>query len=343
MDSSTSKSTLSYSKPWTLRIFDALPGNPAQIGVAFTLTLLTIFFLGRVLADGASTSTPGDLRIAITQILMVTYSASAYAYLLIVARETTQGLSPIAQHLPDWQIIADRAGRHRVWIPVLIGAVSYLIIGVGVTNVTTPDLAGPWQWQTWNYDVFWHRGTTAFFSYWTGCLSSVMLIESIRLSRLTDDISSMDLLDLRPYQPLIRQGLTNALLLIGMVSVLSLLGVESRYWPALIGFWITFMILAWIGLMLPLRGIRRKIRLAKQQELAWCEQRLGEARDALKSGASDQRPISEILAYQKLVESIRNWPFDNSTLARFTLYLLIPLGSWFGGAMVERGLDFILS
>ena len=35
--------------------------------------------------------------------------------------------------------------------------------------------------------------------------------------------------------------------------------------------------------------------------------------------------------------------FDSLTLVRFTLYLLIPLGSWLGGAFVERGLDFILS
>ncbi len=33
---------------------------------------------------------------------------------------------------------------------------------------------------------------------------------------------------------------------------------------------------------------------------------------------------------------MREWPFDTSTFLRFALYLLIPMGSWFGGAVVER-------
>jgi len=44
-----------------------------------------------------------------------------------------------------------------------------------------------------------------------------------------------------------------------------------------------------------------------------------------------------------MIENQRNWPFENSILVRFALYLLIPLGSWLGGAFVERGLDLILS
>jgi hypothetical protein len=130
---------------------------------------------------------------------------------------------------------------------------------------------------------------------------------------------------------------------IGMVSVMSLLGVESRYGPVLVGFWIMFIMLAWIGMMLPLRGIRKKIRVAKDQELDWCRQSLRVSRDALKSGAGKQQSIAEIMAYRTMIENIRNWPFDNPTLVRFTLYLLIPLGSWLGGAFVERGLDFFLS
>ena len=53
--------------------------------------------------------------------------------------------------------------------------------------------------------------------------------------------------------------------------------------------------------------------------------------------------IAEIIAYKSVIENIRNWPFDNPTLTRFALYLLIPLVSWFGGAFVERGLDLFLS
>lgn len=333
----------SYTTPWTLRAYDALPSNPIWIGIVFTFGLLLIFFVGRALVDGAENSTPDDLRVAITQILMTAYSASAYAYLLMTARKTTHDLSPVAQDVPHWQAIVDQAGKHPWWILPLVGAVSFLVVGVAVTNATTPEPMNPWEWQDWNYDVLWHRATTVLFVWWIGCFCYVIVVESARLSRLSDDITSVDILDMRPYQPLIRQGLTNALLVIGMVSVLSLLGIESRYVPVLIGFWITFTVLAWIGLMLPLRGIRKKIRVAKDQELDWCRQSLKASRDALKSGAGEQKSITEIMAYRTMIENIRNWPFDNSTLVRFTVYLLIPLGSWLGGAFVERGLDFFLS
>ena len=333
----------SYKLPLTLRAYDALPGHPFWIAVAFTLTLIVTFFAGRMIVDGARHSTPDDLRIAITQILMVAYSASAYAYLLISARRTTRDLSNVARESPQRRTAVDLAGKHPWWILVLVGTASILLIGVPVTNVTTPAPVNPWDWQGWNYDVAWHRATSVFFAWWISCFCYVVVVESARLSSLSSNIESVDLLDMSPYRPLMRQGLTNALLVIGMASVLSLLAVESRYVPVLVFFWIEFVVLAWIGMMLPLRGIRQKIRVAKERELDWCRRNLRTSRDALKSGSDQGQSIAEILAYKAMIEDIRNWPFDSPTLVRFSLYLLIPLGSWLGGAFVERGLDLVLS
>lgn len=331
-----------YATPWTLRAYDAIPGNPFWIGIVFAIGLLLIFFAGRTFFGGAG-STPDDLRVAIIQILMTAYSASAYAYVLMTARQTTQDLSPVARNLPEWPTIAARAGNHPWWILLLVGAASYLIVGVSVTNATTPAPVNPWDWQNWNYDIWWHRATTVLFVWWIGCFCYVTVVESGRLSDLSDSMEPPDLLEMQPYRPLIRQGLSNALLVIGTVSVMSLLGFEARYGPVLAGFWIVFILLAWSGLMLPLRGIRKKITAAKDEELDWCRQGLKDARNALKSGRGDRQSIAELIAYKTMIENIRNWPFDNPTLVRFTLYLLIPLGSWLGGAIVERSLDVFLS
>lgn len=333
----------SYTTPWTAKIYNTLPGNPISIGSGFAVGLLIVFFVGRAILGSDIDATPEELRVAVTQILITAYCATAYAYLLTAARRTTNELSLAIQDLPDRAAIVDLAGKHSRWVLPVIGAATYLIVGVGVTNATTPEPANPWYWQGWTYDVFWHRATTVFFVWWIGCFNYVIVVESARLSRMSDNIEELDLLDMQPYQPLIRQGLTNALLVIGLVSVISLLGVESRYWPTLVGFWIVFIVLAWIGLMLPLRAIRKKFRFTKNQELDWCKQSLKASRDALKSVSREGRSIADTLAYQTVIDELRNWPFDNSTLIRFTLYLLIPLGSWLGGAFVERGLDFILS
>ena len=333
----------SYTAPWTLRAYDALPGNPLSIGIGFTFVLLLIFFVGRSVLDGAHRSTPDELWVAISQILMTAYCASAYAYLLQTARTTTLGLAPVAEEVPGWQEVMARAGRHPWWVLPLVGAVNYLFIGVPVTNATTVAPSDPWDWQSWSYDVFWHRATTVLFVWWLGCLCYVTVVESLRLSRLSESMESPDLLELQPYRPLVRQGLTNALLVIGVVSVLSLLAIESRYWTVLVGFWISFIVLAWTGMMLPLRGMRKKIRAAKEKELDWCTQKLKVARGELKSGGSRHQSVAEIMAYRAAIEDVRNWPFDNPTLARFFLYLLIPLASWLGGAFVERGLDLFLA
>ena len=343
MSSNTSTIAKAYTTPWTLRVYEALPGNPLWIGIGFTVALLVIFFVGRSLVADGERSTPDDFRVAITQILMTGYSASAYAYLLMTARKTTLELSPVARHLPQWQTIADRAGKHPWWLLLLVGAAGYLIIGVTATNATTPEPVNPWDWRAWNYDVFWHRASTVFFVWWLACLCHVSVVESVRLSRLSGKLESLDLFELGPYQPLVRQGLTNALLIIGMVSIMSLLGVESRYWPMLVGLWAVFILLAWAGMMLPLSGIRKKIRIAKEKELEWCNRALKVARDELKSGAGEQRSISEVITYKTMIENVRNWPFDSPTLVRFSLYLLIPIGSWLGGALVERSLDLFLS
>ncbi|HSJ95999.1 MAG TPA: hypothetical protein VLC53_02940 [Myxococcota bacterium] len=88
-----------------------------------------------------------------------------------------------------------------------------------------------------------------------------------------------------------------------------------------------------------LRGARDAIAAAKRAELAASRQALRAARaDAL--GA---RPLADVLAWRGFVESVPEWPFDAPTLLRLALYLAIPVGSWLGGALVERLVDALLS
>ena len=342
MKTSVDAPTNSYRLLLTLRVHKVLPGNAAAIGVALAVILILIYWSGRILLNGASNSSFEDLFVAVTQILVLAYAVSAYAYLRKRVRQTASELSTVADDEQGWHSASDQIGRHPGWLLFTVGLVNYLVIGVFVTNITTPDTVNPWDWRSWTYDLYWHRITTVLFVAYMACFFYVLVVDSLRLSRLTDKTGSIDLLDLTPLHPLTRQGLTNALLVIGMVSVLSLFAVEARYWPVLVGFWLSFILLAWIGMMLPLRGIRKTIKAARQQELDWCEQRLRASRDALKSDNGGQSSIAEVVAYKATIESIRNWPFDHLTLTRFALYLLIPLGSWLGGAFVERGLDLVL-
>jgi hypothetical protein len=98
--------------------------------------------------------------------------------------------------------------------------------------------------------------------------------------------------------------------------------------------------LATAAFLLPVRGLRRQIRARKTEKLAQLRDEIRKneklvAESGTKSAEASTR-LPALLAFEKRVESVREWPFDAPTLTRFFLYVAIPLGSWVGGALVER-------
>ncbi len=85
------------------------------------------------------------------------------------------------------------------------------------------------------------------------------------------------------------------------------------------------------------------IRAVKREELGQLKPRVRQARDdALTGDISTQGRLADLVTYKTQVESTREWSFDSSTLLRFGLYLLIPVASMVGGALVERVVDTLL-
>jgi hypothetical protein len=192
-------------------------------------------------------------------------------------------------------------------------------------------------------------------------LGARLVLQSLELSRLADRVRGLDLLDLSPLAPFAQQGLVNALLILGFAAVYSLFLVDLRY----LGMGLVVLVfttsVATLGLLAPLAGARRRVREAKRGELAWCRARLREARRLLEEGirvpdpATPSRPdepvlrrrvrrahLDELVAWEARVAAVREWPLDPGVLRRFALYLLIPLASWSGAALVERWIDAAL-
>jgi hypothetical protein len=101
-----------------------------------------------------------------------------------------------------------------------------------------------------------------------------------------------------------------------------------------------FTAVATLAFVFPVRGLRRQIQVRKAKKLA---QLRGEIRhnEELMAGSGNESAeagakMPGLLAYMEKIESVREWPFDAPTLTRFFLYVAIPLGSWVGGALVER-------
>ena len=156
--------------------------------------------------------------------------------------------------------------------------------------------------------------------------------------------SDVDLLNLEYLYAIGRRGLRTALVwLVGMsIGGLFLLDTGFGLWGAALFLALGFGI-GLVVLLRPARGVRSLIRAVKREERARLEPLLRQARDdALTGDASTQGRLTDLLAYKTQVESTPEWPFDSSTLWRFGLYLLIPVASMIGGALVERAVDMVL-
>lgn len=105
--------------------------------------------------------------------------------------------------------------------------------------------------------------------------------------------------------------------------------------------------LATAALLAPTLGVRRNVARTKARELEVVVEAIRRERDRLlEPGLTSSRPhagrLGDLVRYESLVRSVREWPFDLSIVSRSALFILLGAGSWVGGAMVERGLGVLL-
>jgi hypothetical protein len=166
-------------------------------------------------------------------------------------------------------------------------------------------------------------------------------------TRIEARIKTIDLLDLRPLVPFARRGLRSAFFWLAGSSIASLIFLGQGFQ------WATALVLAGtltlgtLALLLPVRGVHRRIRAAKQAELTRVRDAIRGDRDLLLrqpgDAASPAAPrLPALLAYESRIAEVNTWPFDTPTLARFGLLMAVAVGSWLGGAVVERALGLFL-
>jgi len=151
----------------------------------------------------------------------------------------------------------------------------------------------------------------------------------------------VDLLDIRSLAPLARRGQRSALawVLLSMIISLFWLGdAASQSNGQLLLCILSIATFAFVG---PLVALRQNIVTEKRVELDILRQQIRDARDRPDAGLDSQQ-LANTIAYFQLIERAREWPIDAANLLKFIGYLLLGLGSWLGGAVVERVLDTAL-
>jgi hypothetical protein len=177
----------------------------------------------------------------------------------------------------------------------------------------------------------------------------VMIATSLRVSRLSERAARIDLLDLRGFAPLARIGLRSALAFTLAVSLIAAMSSDEVALPVTLA---TVAIVAAVGALtvpMPVRGVHRAIRAAKEGELLSVRAAIARARGAALApgaegvgGTQDAPRLGGLLALEARIAGVSEWPFDVGTFVRFALFLALPLGSWTAGALVERLVSRVL-
>jgi len=170
------------------------------------------------------------------------------------------------------------------------------------------------------------------------------------LARLEQSLRPVTLLDLSPLYPFAQWGLWSALVWLGGSAIAGVVFVDQEF---ALGTAIVLLGTGGLGtaaFLLPLRGAHQSIRAAKREELARVRGAIELARDAALAPPSAAEPaavatsarLPGLLAYEARIEEVREWPLDLPTVSRFGVLMFVALGSWLGGAVVERLLGVLL-
>lgn len=341
--------------PWAQRLHDAHPVRPWLVGgaiffaltLAFTAGELVLGRQGLVFDPAPGSSTLRNVRLAIVLFLGVGFAVASSLYLVRHERESLRALLPhlrlSAAEVAELQAAPGRLSRRGLWRGGLIGVALSLLIPLLADSPRV--LYDPHYWLP---EMYWHRLTTPVLGWWLGRVATLVVTQSLRMRDLVERLPEIDLFDPAPLRPFVSQVSSHALVLAGITAVLALNLFEEHFGQMVGALAAMNAGLGALVVLGPLRGVRDRVREAKGHALTWCRRELAETAAAFErpegasAGASPSGRMADLVAYEKRVKSVAEWPFDAVAVRRLGFYLLIPLLSWSGGAFVERLIDSLL-
>ena len=237
----------------------------------------------------------------------------------------------------------------RWWSHGRSGAVALLLgaLAGGLIVVTSHyRFAGGWHWS-WNFLDTCNVPLTLGLFALLGKLGHSSVLASRLLSELGRRHTRVQLLEREPLRPFARCGLRLGRNWFVGSAIAMLLLFDLRATAVVAAVIAATVALGLASLVLPSLGIHERLREAKRSELARVRAAIELRSAALFDADPPPRPevepaLPSLLAYEARLQQVSEWPFDVPTLLRFAVLVLIPLGSWVAGAMVERLVDAAL-
>jgi hypothetical protein len=212
---------------------------------------------------------------------------------------------------------------------------------VGLLLITADDTSRPFLFtdDPWTPSIAWAMGVNVVLF---GLLGAVGYLTWARRGvdrALEAHPPPLDLLDPALVREIAASGLRRSFFWIVGGSLASLVLVDLDF------SWMTGVVVILtlgIGTALffgPLVKLARRIRRAKGEELARVRERIRTARDALLSNVQPSLAVSSelpaLLSYEKRIEEVRPFALDAFQVLRFVSLVVLALGSWLGGALVD--------
>ncbi len=337
-----------------LRPFDATPLAPAWVGVGLALG----YMLTHLLFDAVFASTVGFPSYvqplwssSLWWVDLVNAALFGYlpAALMTARRGSLRDLEVLRPRLCCGEAELESLGaslRTFQGVPARLLLTASPAVGFAFALVD-PSLSANTTQSPDNPLFVWALLRTALFVW----LISRLFLAEFQMTRLYwhmgRDLVEVELLDLRSLAPFARKGQRSALIWVLFTSIFSLFWLSDSASSANLPLLFLLIGVVTAAFVLPLVGVRAQIRERKQAELAELRTQIQRERAGLldaeqRAGAPSSARLANLIGYHQLVDGVREWPVDASNLLRFGLYLMLGLGSWLGGALVERVLSLFL-
>lgn len=326
--------------------------SPFWLGFAVSGSLLLILAVietslgrwGMLLVDGefdpfaqVSGGVLRDIRIAIIHCLQVGYLPAAFLYVMRSSRQSVLELQDVLNCSTEECRALATSVRVSPAMLILLGILG-MMMSIAGPYLIPPVPESPWNPAEWSPEVAWHRILGPVTTIWAWWLGYAVISVSLRMSRIATRLQRVDLLDLSPLAPFTQLGLRNGLVLIGSLSVWSLMMLETGFGQMMVFVGITALGSAIVALVLPVTGVHKQIQQSKAAELIWVNAEVAALRSKFRSPEANKPggEMADLVAYRGLVDSVPEWPFTTSTYARLFLYLLVPLVTWGIGIVAEE-------
>lgn len=321
--------------PFLVRLFETLPGPFTLRCLLLVLILITPVVIGSLLVGELSTpleTASGDIYgmfpMSILLTILLVYPIGAYAALQRRAGGTLAGS----------KMVAFGMGMFGLTLSIM-------------APLLEADESGwhPYDISQWFFESGHHRIITPFIGWHLGRALHALAAEARNMSNRIHSLQNFDLFDPAPLQAPVKQGLLNVAIVAGFAAMLSPFLIDPRYYDMVAVMAPITLVFASIGFFVPARGVAQRIRREKDKALTQIAPEISARRRAietLKPGAAEwpaaAQQLESLIAYRTRLTAVREWPFDRSAVSRLGLYMLIPIASWVGAALVEQVIEGVL-